>query len=179
MQVPELLEVAGARLRGPKRADCPRCGGKRTVSFTDETFFCHHADCGWSGNTVTLARELGAMLPRVADRAVARRRIVGREADRVRCFARMRWSFLRDLNWLLLEIECLARTAGQEHIARGEPVPESVWASLEWTLQEQKKLWPELVLFSGPQSGSREPERWTGIIVERYRRSQLSAEEAA
>jgi len=153
MQVPELLEVAGARLRGSKRADCPRCGGRRTIAFTDEAFFCHHSDCGWSGNTVTLARELRAMLPRVSDRPLARRRIVGREAERVRRFARLRWGFLRDLNWLLLEIERLARAAGQEYIAHGEPVPESVWASLEWSLREQKKFWQELVLFSGPQSG--------------------------
>ena len=171
MQLTELLETAGAHLRGPKRADCPQCGGKRTVSFTAETYFCHHADCGWSGNTVMLVRELRAELPRVSSQALARRRIVEREADRVRRFARMRGCFLRDLNWLLLDIEQLARTSGQEHVARGGPVPESVWASLEWSLQEQKKLWSELVLFSGPQSGSGEPERWTRILVERYRRS--------
>src|SRR5581483_3464656 len=89
----DLLIQAGARLRSAKRADCPRCGGKRTISFTDETFFCHHADCGWSGNVITLARELGTELPRLADEELFRQRTIGQEAERVRRFIRMRWGF--------------------------------------------------------------------------------------
>jgi ribosomal protein L37AE/L43A len=55
----ELLERAGCKLRGRNRVDCPRCGGRRTVSFTDELYCCHHAGCDFSGNAFTLARELG------------------------------------------------------------------------------------------------------------------------
>ena len=46
--LPELLVQAGAQLRGPKRADCPRCEGRRTISYTDEVFNCHK--CAWAGN---------------------------------------------------------------------------------------------------------------------------------
>jgi ribosomal protein L37AE/L43A len=53
------LQRAGARLASRGRADCPRCGKKRTVSYTGEVFFCHHADCKFKGNTFTLAKELG------------------------------------------------------------------------------------------------------------------------
>jgi len=51
-----LLEQAGARPRG-NRFDCSKCGGVRSITHTDECFFCHK--CHWTGNTVTLARELG------------------------------------------------------------------------------------------------------------------------
>ncbi len=51
-----LLEQAGAHPRG-RRFDCPKCGGLRTISQTQEVFFCHK--CEWKGNTVTLAKELG------------------------------------------------------------------------------------------------------------------------
>jgi ribosomal protein L37AE/L43A len=51
-----LLEQAGARPRG-KRHDCPKCGGIRTLTHTEEVFFCQR--CQWKGNTITLAKELG------------------------------------------------------------------------------------------------------------------------
>lgn len=51
-----LLEQTGARPRG-NRHDCPKCGGFRTITHTDECFFCHR--CQWKGNAVTLAKELG------------------------------------------------------------------------------------------------------------------------
>jgi len=57
----ELLKRAGARLVSNRRADCPRCSGRRTIAFTQESFFCHHEGCSWKGNVVTLARELGLM----------------------------------------------------------------------------------------------------------------------
>jgi len=55
----DLLARYGGRLRGRNRADCPRCGGKRTISYAAEVFNCHHAGCGFRGNAFTLARELG------------------------------------------------------------------------------------------------------------------------
>lgn len=167
-----LLEQAGARLRSAKRADCPRCGGRRTIAYTEETFFCHHFGCGWSGNAITLARELGAALPQISDEDLAQRRLIRAEADRVRRFVRMRWGFLRDLNWLLLDLERQARESGREYLDRGEPVPESVWANLDWSLREQEQLWPELVLFAGPEPGSGEAARWAEIMLERYEQSK-------
>lgn len=164
----DLLKLAGARLRSAKRADCLRCGGRRTIAFTDETFYCHHAGCGWSGNAITLARELGAQIKRPSGEDITRQRLVRAEADRVRRFAEMRWRFLRDLNWLLLDVERLARESGKQYLDRGEPVPESVWANLDWSLREQEKLWPELVLFSGPESGSGQAARWAETMLERY-----------
>ena len=55
----ELLTRAGCTLRGRNRGDCPRCGGRRTVSYTEEVFCCHHAGCDFRGNTFQLARQLG------------------------------------------------------------------------------------------------------------------------
>ena len=57
----ELLERAGATLRGRNRADCPSCKGRRTVSYSEEVFCCHHAGCHFRGNNVTLARGLGLL----------------------------------------------------------------------------------------------------------------------
>ena len=59
--VPELLRRAGATLRGRNRADCPRCGKRRTVSYVTDVFHCHHTECNFRGNTITLARELGLL----------------------------------------------------------------------------------------------------------------------
>ena len=61
--VPTLLVRAGATLRSKGRADCPRCGKRRTISHTEEVFNCHESTCDFKGNTVTLARELGLLKP--------------------------------------------------------------------------------------------------------------------
>ena len=57
--MPQLLERAGCTLRGRNRADCQRCGARRTVSYTEEVFCCHHAGCDFRGNAFQLARQLG------------------------------------------------------------------------------------------------------------------------
>lgn len=60
-----LLELAGARLRGSHRADCPCCHGFRTVSFDEVKglFNCHNAKdgkaCEFHGTRRTLERQLG------------------------------------------------------------------------------------------------------------------------
>lgn len=59
--LPELLERAGATLRARNRADCPKCKGRRTVSFNAEVFCCHHVGCDFKGNCVTLGKELGLL----------------------------------------------------------------------------------------------------------------------
>src|SRR5207302_5098620 len=78
--VPELLERSGTRLIGRNRADCPHCGGRRTVSFTTELYCCHHAGCMFQGNALTLAKELGLAKPlsRLERQALA---VVQREAQ--------------------------------------------------------------------------------------------------
>ena len=57
----ELLTRAGARLVGRNRADCPSCGGKRTVSWDQSkgAYFCHYLGCDFHGGTYSLARKLG------------------------------------------------------------------------------------------------------------------------
>src|SRR6516225_907177 len=55
--LPALLEMSGAPAAGPRRHNCPKCGGRRTLAHTDEVFYCHK--CQWRGNAVTLAKELG------------------------------------------------------------------------------------------------------------------------
>src|SRR5439155_6592446 len=78
--VPKLLEHAGARLVSNRRANCPRCGTKRTVSYTDEVFNCHHAGCDFKGNVFTLAKELG-LAQRIPHSEIQRQR---REREHVR-----------------------------------------------------------------------------------------------
>ena len=60
--VPELLTRAGATLRPNDRADCPKCGKRRAVSYTRELYCCHHAGCDFNGNDFRLARDLGLLL---------------------------------------------------------------------------------------------------------------------
>ena len=51
-----LLEMDGNRPR-TNRHDCRRCGGIRTITRTNEFFYCHK--CHWTGSTITLAKQLG------------------------------------------------------------------------------------------------------------------------
>src|SRR5262245_6329229 len=76
--MPRLLERAGFRVRG-RRADCARCSGRSrgTVSLTDEVAFCHR--CGWTGNRITLARELGLLATDSETRLALRRERERRE----------------------------------------------------------------------------------------------------
>src|SRR6266571_2627065 len=74
--MPQLLERAGCKLRGRNRGDCPRCGSRRTVSYTEEVFCCHHAGCDFRGNAFQLARQLGLArrLPPAEARGLRERR---------------------------------------------------------------------------------------------------------
>lgn len=80
-EVGPLLEQAGARPRG-NRHDCPKCGGLRTITHTDECFFCHK--CQWKGNAITLAKELGIYrrLPSAEYKALRWKRRRGHDAAR-------------------------------------------------------------------------------------------------
>lgn len=59
----ELLRRAGATIRSRNRADCPRCGKRRAVSYATQVFHCHHTGCNFQGNAITLARDLGLLKP--------------------------------------------------------------------------------------------------------------------
>jgi recombinational DNA repair protein (RecF pathway) len=78
----ELLERAGCALRGHNRADCAKCKGKRTVSYRDDVFCCHHAGCGFKGNRVALARDLG-LLRRLSPFEYQAQRQAREEAERL------------------------------------------------------------------------------------------------
>src|SRR5438093_10811719 len=102
-EIAALLETGGADPRG-KGQDCAKCGGVRTVTHTDEVFYCHK--CEWKGNTFTLAKELGVYrrLPSAEYRELCRTRELAREAqeEKVRVRVRMareraarEWSSLR------------------------------------------------------------------------------------
>jgi hypothetical protein len=54
-----LLEMAGARIRGRNRADCPDCKRPRAESFNETAFCCHGIDCGFHGGPGTLRKRLG------------------------------------------------------------------------------------------------------------------------
>jgi hypothetical protein len=101
LDVQEVLDDLGARLRGRGRADCPFCEGssKSTLAFKREVWHCHR--CGRGGSIFDLimaahgcdfrsAREYLANLARVelpnAKRLTAeeRRRIVAEQAERKR-----------------------------------------------------------------------------------------------
>lgn len=61
----DLLVIAGARIRGRGRADCPRCQRPRALSFDESrgVYHCHGSGCDFSGGAAKLARELGLSRP--------------------------------------------------------------------------------------------------------------------
>lgn len=112
-----LLEIAGARIRGRSRADCPRCKRFRAISFTSETFFCHGIDCGWKGNTVSLEKELGIYrrIPSAEYRELRRRSERAHEAAvRLYSAAHSRQLELREELRLLGRAELRAHEAGPD-----------------------------------------------------------------
>lgn len=69
-----LIVRAGGALRGRNRAACWRCGGRRTVSYNQQVFYCHK--CGLKGNGLALARRLGLPTGRItAEYRAFRRRL--------------------------------------------------------------------------------------------------------
>jgi putative DNA primase/helicase len=78
-----LLEQSGAPPRGNSH-DCPKCGGRRKITHTDEVFYCHK--CKWTGNAITLAKELGVYrrLSSAEYRELCQRRETGHVAARTK-----------------------------------------------------------------------------------------------
>ena len=115
--VPSLLVRAGATLRPRGRADCPRCGKRRTVSYATGVFNCHHTGCNFQGNTITLARELGLLKPlppREAEELRRTRERARRAAEEVSYRLRERRLTLQEEHRQLLNIYY----GGQERLKR-------------------------------------------------------------
>ena len=147
-ELPELLVQAGAQLRGPKRADCPRCGGLRSISYTDEVFHCHK--CAWAGNAITLAHELGLAISKPTPVEMREKQIIRREAERFAAWARTKRigtaCLLRDLD----RYESDWCGIGQTELAGGSPVSEIVWDRLHlcflWS-ERAEQVWRQLFNF--------------------------------
>lgn len=157
--IEELLEQAGARPRG-KRHECPKCGGLRTVTHTEECFYCHK--CGWKGNTVTLAKEIGVYrrLPSEEYRELRRKRERAQEATRrLYAVAHKRQLELREQLRELGRAETLAHEAGPE-----DP---NTWEILSRVYAEQPRIEQELDALE-----SADPK----VVFEALRQGRFSAE---
>lgn len=134
--IPELLETAGARPRG-NRHDCPRCGGARTVTHADETFFCHK--CQWKGNSATLAKELGIhqRIPSAEYRELRQRR------ERAHKAALKLYQAARDRQ---LELREQLRELGRAELVAHEAGPDnpSTWQTLSRVYTEGPAIEREL-----------------------------------
>lgn len=96
-ELPALLEKAGARLIGRNRANCTRCGGHRTITYSDEVFICHR--CGFRGNAYTLARELGCVRRLSPEERIRQQR----ERELARVAASIAYEQIRARRWALYE----------------------------------------------------------------------------
>jgi hypothetical protein len=122
------LELAGFRLRG-RRAECIHCQGRSrwTVSFTPEVAFCHR--CHWTGNVITLARELGLLAgnPKMQWflRGVTKRRRQRAETEK---FDAWRNRSIRELSARYRYLSRKAALAGE--VLRFKPDCEAAWDAL-------------------------------------------------
>lgn len=151
------------------KARCPKCPhGKRpslSVDTTKEVFYCFR--CGWGGGRKALERELGIEPSRRTDAERQEWKRLDSEAVRVERWWSWRYCFLRDLNWLLGDIERLAAEDGREALAKGEEVPERVFASLDFAIQNRRKIWRDLIFLA-------DTERNGPAIIRRYTESRAA-----
>ncbi len=140
----DLLQRAHAKIRGRNRADCPRCGGRQTVSFTEELFCCHHAGCDFKGNRFTLARDLG--LAQRPSRAEAR--ALHLERERAEAAAQAFLVLVRRARFGLdgLHIELLnLRDEAHERLEVNHD-DEVAWEALAYTYSELPRIRAEPAL---------------------------------
>lgn len=126
----ELLVRAGFRIRSGSRADCARCAGRsgRTVSYTAEVAYCHR--CQWSGNLLTLAKELGLLKSDPATRARLRREAAKRAERDAELAAFGAWAERR-YNDTLDELHRLMRRATwAEEVLQNNLDNETAWTAL-------------------------------------------------
>ncbi len=136
----ELLEMAGARIRSGERADCPKHRSYRTMSFDEKhgVFHCHDAKCGWSGNIVTLSKELGLRAMNPVERRRLRQEIRQRERQERdnRELSRLLRSRLRQFD----RMERVAHERGAELLAKGKEPGRVQWAALEIVNRKREAL---------------------------------------
>lgn len=144
LAMPQLLERVGCTLRGRNRADCPWCGGRRTISFTDQVYFCHR--CGAKGNAFTLARELGLArrLSLVEARALRLERERA-EAAATAFLVRVRGARF-GLDALHIELLNLRDEASERLKANHDD--EAAWETLGYIYAELPRVRAELALLS-------------------------------
>ena len=140
-----LLEQAGCQPRGNHRHDCAQCGGKRTVTHSEEAFYCHR--CQWKGNVITLAKELGVYqrIPSPEYKEFCRKRERARDAAQ-RLYAaakRRRFELLEELH-SLNRIEAGAHHAGPSDTA---------WNGLALVYSERPTIETELDRLEGGSAG--------------------------
>lgn len=134
MTMRELLERAGFRVRGPKRADCAHCTGRSrgTVSYTAEVAYCHR--CHWTGNVLTLAHRLGLGSPV----ATADQRANEEREALLAAFDAWREARVQEV---LARSRALSRCARHAHsILRRDPEREDAWDALARLYHEEPIL---------------------------------------
>jgi hypothetical protein len=141
--MPKLLEFTGCTLRGRGRSDCVWCKGRRTISYSDEVFFCHR--CGAKGNRVTLARDIGLSTRKLSStesqdlllkikRAEEAARVF---MERVRAARQLRANLhVSLLNLRDAALNCL----------RTSPENEQAWSRLAFVYNELPRVRAELLL---------------------------------
>ena len=137
-----LLEMAGARIRGRNRADCPDCKRPRAVSFNETAFCCHGIDCHFHGGPGTLRQRLGIerqWLPKAEYARQCRERKRGSEAARrLHHAAKVRRFALYDELRTLARIEVGAHDCGPTGAA---------WSALALVYSERRRILAELAIF--------------------------------
>jgi len=141
--IAELLEASGAKPRG-NRHDCAKCSGYRTVTHSAEAFLCHR--CGWRGNTVTLAKELG-IYQRVPKAEYIRQR---NERQRAETLARQFLAACRDHRLAFNALYCLMQQATDEahEKLKSNPEDEAAWDCLAWAYQNEREVLAVCLLLS-------------------------------
>jgi len=165
-ELAELLERAGARIRGHNRADCPRCKRQRAVSFDESkgVYHCHGQGCDFFGGTRNLARELG-LYQRLSLAEYRQHRRSHERADRAaralydRTKAR-RFEVLDELDGLN-RLELQAHDAGTDHRA--------TWGALAWVYAERPGVLAELAILEN--LGAAELLRFVSASPEERERS--------
>jgi len=149
-EIEDLLEQTGARARG-NRHDCSKCGGLRTITHTEECFYCHR--CQWKGNAVTLAKELG-ICQRIPKAEYIRQRKAREQAgnaagaflSRCRSERLTVYGILREL----ARLETAAHEAGPDHPA--------AWGALALIYRQRPILTAKVILLSEGSIADR--RRW-------------------
>jgi len=157
--ITELLEASGARPRGT-RHDCPKCGGFRTVTHSEEAFYCHR--CQWKGNVVTLMKELGVY------RRIPKAEYLQQMEARKRAESQAR-NFLAACRSERLRIAEALRDLGRLELLAYEAGPsEEAWGALALVYQQQPRLAAEYALLCHGAIGAR--RRWLEADAEERER---------